>query len=148
MKSRRSSRVSTANKRSNELARFGFTHQLREACEQIMAIPRSGRCLRMILHREHRLALECNSAVRTVEKRYMRFKEIIGNGCTVHGKAVVHGCDLHFSSEQILHGMICAVMALAHLDGLCAGRERKHLMSQTDAEDRELGGHQFTNYWH
>src|SRR5689334_10459474 len=54
-----------------------LAHQIRKAPEQIMAVARPGRCLGMVLHREHRLVLEREAAVRTVEQRDMGLLDIL-----------------------------------------------------------------------
>ena len=60
-------------RRRAALLALGVAHQVGEAREQIVAVARAGRCFRMVLHREHRLVLERQAAVRAVEQRHMRF---------------------------------------------------------------------------
>src|SRR5262245_13184456 len=43
-------------------------HRLGEALEQIMAVLRTGRGFRVVLHREHRLAFDLQAAIAAVEQ--------------------------------------------------------------------------------
>src|SRR3569833_2066714 len=47
-------------------------HHLDEAREQVVAVARAGRCFRVVLHREHRLVLQRDAAVRAIEQREVR----------------------------------------------------------------------------
>src|SRR5262249_15618959 len=49
---------------------------------------------------------------------------------------------------EIFDRVIGAVMPLSHLYRPCTERKRQHLMPQADAEDRQVGLHQITDYRH
>src|SRR5690606_15883202 len=44
---------------------------------------------------------------------------------------------------DVLHGVVAAVVAQTHLDGLCAAGQRQNLASQTDAENGDIAGEEF-----
>src|SRR5579859_4810951 len=95
-------------------------HQIGEAVEQIVRVARAGRGLGVILHREHRLAVELDAAIGAVEQRDVRLRRAFRQSRLVHGKAVVHRGDLDLAGGLVLHRVIGAVMALVHLFGLGA----------------------------
>ena len=61
--------------------------QVDEAGEQIMAVLRAGRGLRVVLHREYRFALDGEAAVGAVEQRNMGLDDVFGQRVPVDGKA-------------------------------------------------------------
>ncbi|MCW0450790.1 hypothetical protein NB706_003624 [Xanthomonas sacchari] len=61
----------------------------------------------------------------------------------VHRETVVLRGDHHPAAVQILHRMVGAVVAVAHLQGLRAGGQRQQLVAQADAEGRDLARQQF-----
>src|SRR5690242_11397510 len=92
--------------------RFGRAfHHRGEPAEQITAVARAGRCLRMILDREHRTILDPEPAIRSVEERDVSFLNAFGQALRIDGEAVIHRGDLDLASGQVLHRMIGAVMA-------------------------------------
>src|SRR5437764_13434524 len=95
-------------------------HFLDEAGEEIMTVLRAGRGFRVILHREDRLAVERQAAIRPVEQRDMGLDHPLGQAGAIDGEAVIHGSDLDLAGDKVLDRMIGAVMALMHLFGLCA----------------------------
>src|SRR5215475_9766145 len=87
-------------------------HQLDKPLEQVMTVARAGGCLRVVLHREYRLVLERDAAVRSVEQRDVGLGRVFRQGGAVDGKAVVHGGDLDLAGDESLHRMIGAMVAL------------------------------------
>src|SRR5438132_684168 len=69
---------------------FGVPPHAREPLEQVAAIARPGRGFRVVLHREHRLILERNAAVRAVEQRDVGLHRVRRQRGAVDGKTVVH----------------------------------------------------------
>ncbi len=116
-----------------------LAHQAGEAAEQIVAVARAGRGLRVVLHREHRPVLQREAAVRAVEQRDVRLLDIRRQRLLVDREAVVHRGDLDLAGGQVLHRMVRAVMALMHLHRLAAEREAEHLVAEADAEGRRAG---------
>src|SRR4051812_22297427 len=115
---------------------FGRAHQIGESGEEIMAVARAGRGLRMILHREHRPVFQGDAAVRSVKQRDMRLLRALRQRLAVDREAVIHRSNLDLAGGEILHRMIGAVMALMHFHRAGADREPQHLMTETDAESR------------
>ena len=62
-----------------------------------------------------------------------------GQGLAVHGEPVVHRCDFYLAGFQVFHGVVCTVMAVVHFDRARAKGQRQHLMTKTDAKDRQVG---------
>src|SRR5262245_23893177 len=89
--------------------------RLREAVEQIVRVHRTRRRLGMVLHREDGRALDADAAVRSVEQRDMRLLHAPGQRVAIDGEAMVHRHDLDLAGLEILHRMVRAMMALAHL---------------------------------
>src|SRR5262245_7351894 len=89
-----------------------LAHHLGKALEQIMAVAWSGRRLGMVLHREYRLVLERDAAVRAVEQRHVGLHRVGRESGAVDGEAVVHGGDLDLARDEVLHRMVGAVMPL------------------------------------
>src|SRR5688572_19004666 len=87
------------------LRALALPHQPDEALEQIARVARAGRSLGVILHREHRLALELDACVRSVKQRDMRFFRVLRQRVAVHREAVVHRRDLDLAGRQILNRM-------------------------------------------
>src|SRR5262245_12832853 len=104
-----------------------FRHRLREPLEKVMAVLWPRRCFGMVLDGKHRLAFDFETAIRSIEERNMRLPESGRQRVTIDGEAVVHRHDLHFAGAEVHDRMICAMMALRHLHGLCAQRQPEHL---------------------
>src|SRR5262245_13241057 len=107
-------------------------HQLYEALEQVVAVARTGRGFRVVLHREYRLVLECDAAVGAVEQRHVGLGGVRRQGRAVDREAVVHRGDLDLAGAEVFDRMIGAVVALVHLQGLGADRDAEHLVAGTD----------------
>src|SRR3954470_16090042 len=123
-------------------------HQIREALEQVMRVARPRRSLGMVLHREHRPALELDAAVGAVEQRDMGLRGAFGQGRLIHREAVVHRCDLHLAGGLVLYRMIGAMMTLMHLFGLGADSQAEHLVTQANSKGRRAGADHFLNHRH
>src|SRR5262245_10328654 len=119
-KSKMTSRYCMRSARS--LGALALFHQPHEPLEQVAAVTRTGRGLRVILHREHWLVFQRNAAVRSVEQRHMGFDCVGRQRLAVDREAVVHRGDLDLAGGEILHRMVRAVMTLVHLHGLGADR--------------------------
>src|ERR1035441_4756288 len=102
----------------------------------------------MMLHRKGWPVCEREAAVRTVEERSMGFLRLCRQGPRIDGKTVVHRDDLDLVGGKILHRMIGAMVTLMHFDGLGADRERHHLMTQADAENRNILRQELLYYRH
>src|SRR5437899_2000970 len=109
-------------------------HQTHKPLEQVAAVARAGRGLGMVLHREHRLVLERDAAVRAVEQRHMRLDCVRGQRRAVDREAMVHRGDLDLAGGEVLHRMVRAMVALMHLAGGGANRDAEHLVAEADAE--------------
>src|SRR5439155_27307520 len=110
-----------------EMAMFALrallrAHQIGEPLEQIMRVTRVGGRFRVILHREHRLALKLDATIGAVEQRDMGLRCAVRQGPLVPRETVVHRGDFHLAGGLVLDRMIGAVMALMHLPGLGADR--------------------------
>src|SRR5262249_3636245 len=112
-------------------------HHPDEALEQVAAVARSGRGLRVVLHREHRPVLERDAAGRAVVQRDMGLDRVRRQGRAVDREAVVHRGDLDLAGGEVFHRMVGAVVALVHLAGLGADRDPEHLVTEADAEGRD-----------
>src|SRR6478735_9455989 len=75
--------------RNDGLRAFLRAHQIRKPLEQIMRVARAGGGLGVILHREHRLAVELDAAVGAVEQGDMGLRRTLRERRLVHPKAVV-----------------------------------------------------------
>src|SRR5260370_40627455 len=69
---RTASRCAASGARRRRLAALLRAHQIGKPLEQIMRVARAGRGLRVILHREYRLAVELNAATGAGEQRDLR----------------------------------------------------------------------------
>src|SRR5207247_11190985 len=83
-------------------------HQIGEPLEQIMRVARAGGGFRVILHREHRLALKLDAAIGAVEQRDMGLRCAVRQGRLIHRETVVHRGDSHLAVSLVLDWMICA----------------------------------------
>ncbi|QTK80940.1 Thioesterase [Agrobacterium tumefaciens] len=104
-----------------------------------MAVLRTRRCFRVMLDGEDRLAGDAQPAIGAVEQRDMGLFDAFGQRLGVDRKAVVHRDDFNLAGREVFDRMVRAVMALMHLFGLGADRKAEHLVSEADAEDRQVG---------
>src|SRR5438876_1106203 len=104
--------------------------QIDEALEEIMTVLRAGRSLRMVLHREDRLALNLQPFVGIVEERDVRRSHAKRQGGRIDHEAVILAGDFHLAGFQVLDWMIGAAMAMMHLHGASAERQCQHLMAE------------------
>lgn len=99
----------------------------------------------MVLDTEGPLAPNADPAIGAVEQRDMGLLDIVRQGFTVDGEAVVHAGDLDEAfalapfTPDPLDRVIGAAMALEHLGRFRASRNAEHLMPQTDTEQRYIG---------
>jgi hypothetical protein len=87
-----------------------------------MRVARAGRGFGVVLHREHRPAVERMPQLEPSNSE-MWVCVAPSAGRLVDRKAVVHRGDLDLAGGLVLDRMIGAVMALMHLHGLGADRE-------------------------
>src|SRR6185437_11120652 len=80
-------------RRLRDLA-LGLPHHVDKAREQIMAVARAGRGLRVVLHRKYRPVGEREAAVRAVEQRHVGLLHVLRQRVLVDREAVVHRGDL------------------------------------------------------
>ena len=104
--------------------------------EQIGAVVRARRGFRVILHREHRPIAYAQTLERAIEQRQVRLLDLRRQAVRADREAMVLAGDLHLAGGQILDRMVGAVMPELHLLGGAAERQRQHLMTQADAEQR------------
>src|SRR5713226_1274572 len=101
--------------------------------EEVARVVRSRRGLGMVLHREHRpLAVPQSFARAVVEVDVTRFPAVLRHGVRIDGEAVVLRRDLDLSRCEVLHGMVCAVMAERQLVRAAARGEPEDLMAEAD----------------
>src|SRR5262245_7061986 len=84
--------------------------QVDKALEEVMAVLWAGRSLRMVLHREHRLAFDPQPFIRIVEQRDMRGSHADRQSGGIDHETVILAGDFHFTGFQILDRMIGAAM--------------------------------------
>src|SRR6185312_13116108 len=82
-----------------------LAHHVDEAREEIMAVLRAGGCLGVVLDRKDRFAFNAQSAIRSVEKRDVRFDDALRQTVAIDGEAVVHRDDLDLVRREVLHRM-------------------------------------------
>src|SRR6185437_10264270 len=111
---------------------------LDEAVEEIVAVGRSRRGFRMVLHREGRLVGAAQALVGAVEQRDVGHLDVLGQRLGNDAEAVVLRRDLDLAGGQVLDRLVGAAMAALHLPGLAAQRQRQELVTEADAEDRHL----------
>ena len=97
----------------------------------------------MVLDGEDGLAREAQAAIGAVEQGDVSLLDACRKGGGIDGKTMVHRDDLDLAGRVVLHRMVGAVMALMHLFGLAAKRQAQHLVTEADAEDRNVGLDQF-----
>lgn len=68
----------------------------------------------MVLHRKSRVISQFETAIRTIEQRFMSFPRIGGQTCRIDRETMIHRYDLDLTGRKILDGMIGAVMTLVH----------------------------------
>src|SRR5215472_5315179 len=93
----------------------------------------------MILHAENASAIEPQAAIRAIEERDVRFLHTSRKRVTIDSEAMIHGDDFDLPGFEILHRMVGAVMALRHFPRPPSEREAQHLMSEANAEHRNVG---------
>ena len=92
----------------------------------------------MVLDRIDWTPCHADAAVGAVKQRDMGLFHALGQALGIHRKAMVHRGDLDLAGGVFLDGVVGAVMAVVHLDGLATQRQRQHLMAETDTKDRQV----------
>src|SRR5258706_14460332 len=95
-------------------------HQLREAIEEIPNVVRSRARFGMPLEAERRPVGAGKALEAAVEERNMGRPQDRRERIRVDRKAVILAGDHHGSAFQVLHRVVCAVVAELHLQGLRA----------------------------
>lgn len=116
------------------LGGFFICHELREAFEQIETVLWTWACLWMMLHRIDGPIREADTAIRTVKQRNVAFNDAVRQRLTVYGKSMVHRRNFDLARIMIFNRVVRTVVAMTHLDCLCANREGKHLMSEANSK--------------
>src|SRR5579862_8581459 len=127
---------------------FSCFYQRRKTVEEVVAVLRAGRGLRVILDREHGLAGDGEAFVAAVEQRDMGHDDFGRQAFGQDGEAVILAGDLDLAGGQILDRVIGAAMAEMHFFGLGAQRQGQKLMAEADAEERNLGRQELLDLRH
>ena len=90
----------------------------------------------MILDGEGRLVGAAQAFVDAVEQGDVRHLGVRGQRLGNDAEPVVLRSDLDLAGRQVLDRLVGTTVAALHLAGLAAQRERQHLMSEADAEQR------------
>ena len=114
-------------------------HGIDETIKQGCHIVRAGTGLRVTLEAEGGFVRAFNTLQRAVEQRLVGGSQGRRQTGFIHGKTVVLAGDHHYAAIQILNRVVGAVVAVTHFQGLGTGCQRQQLMTQTDAEDRDIG---------
>lgn len=64
--------------------------------------------------------------------------EIAWQSRDIHSIPMVLACDMAASSSQVQRGDIVSAVAILELDSFCTSRQSEQLVTQADAEDRDL----------
>ena len=113
-----------------------------------MAVLGAGRGLGVVLHGEHRPALDLQALERAVEERRVGLDHAGGQGLPVDDEAVVLAGDRHPAGFQVLDRMVGAPVPEVHLEGPGAQRQGQNLVAQADAEHGQAAGQQSVNHGH
>src|SRR3989440_7833952 len=113
-------------------------HELGEPVEQVVGVVRAGRRLRMVLHGERRpLAVGKPLARAVVEVDVRGLPAVAGDRLGLDREPVVLGGDLGLVRDQVLHRMVCAVVAELELVCAAAAGQPHDLVTPADPDDRE-----------
>ena len=112
-------------------------HHVGELSEEIVRIVRSWRRFGMVLDAEKGQLFVAHAFVGVVVEIHVgNFNVARRERFGVDAEAVILGGDFDFLGEEVLHGMIRAVMAEFQFEGLAAKSETAELMAEADAKDR------------
>ncbi|MCY1508168.1 hypothetical protein D9M68_424690 [compost metagenome] len=100
---------------------------------------RAGAGLGVALEAEGVLVGTLDALQGAVEQRLVGGAQVARQGRLVDGEAVVLAGDHHHAAVEVLHRVVGAMVAMAHLHGLGAGGQAEQLVAEADAEDRDLG---------
>ncbi len=78
----------------------------------------------------------------------MGLLDTFGQRVGVDGETMVHRDDFDLAGRVVLHRMVGAVVTLMHLLGPAAERQRQHLVTEADAEHRDVGLQQILDHRH
>ena len=110
-------------------------HIVNEFVKQIADILRAGAGFGVALEAEHGFVGQLDALQGIVKQGFVGNPCVGGQGVGIDGEAVVLAGDDDFAAVQILHGVVCAVVAEVHFQSFCTDGEADELVSQTDAED-------------
>ncbi len=113
--------------------------QVDEALEEVVRSCGPGEASGWCCTEKTGLPVTREAAIGAVEQRNVSFFNAFRQRLRVDREAVVHRDDLDLAGGVVLDRMVGAVMALMHLLGLGAERQRQHLVAEADAEDRDVG---------
>src|SRR5579884_4470877 len=111
-------------------------HCSNEALEEVETVLRPRVGLGVILNTKSGPINELDPAIAAVEQRHVGLAHIFGKSLAFDRKAVIHAGNLDFAISKALHRVVGAAMPLEHLRRASANREGKHLMPETNAEQR------------
>lgn len=112
-----------------------------EAIEQVIHVVQAGRGFGVALEAEHRLVAAAHALQRVVEQAHVAGAQALGQVFHVHCEAVVLAGDCHAPVIEVFHRVVGAVVAVRHLEGPGAARQRHDLVAQADAEGGDVAGH-------
>src|SRR5260221_11909023 len=110
--------------------------QPHETLEKVVAVLRTGRGFRMVLHRKDRLALDLQPLIGVVEQRDMRGRGPGGQALRQDAEAVILAGDLDLAGGEGLDRMIGAAMADLHLGGPAPKCQAKQVLAEAGPEER------------
>src|SRR3954467_10428142 len=120
-------------------------HQSDETIEQVTDVVRAGTRLGMPLEAERRPIGAAKTLQAAIEQGDMSHLHVFGQGCSVYGESVILAGDHHAPGFNVLHRMICTMMAEFHLDRPRATGKAQQLVAQADAKRRYACINQFAN---
>ena len=113
-------------------------HGFDEAVEQWSHIVRAGAGLRVTLEAESVLVGTLDALQGAIEQRLVDRPHIARQAALVHGETVVLTGDHHHARVEILYRVVGTVVAVPHFQGLGAGGQRQQLVTEADAEHRNI----------
>src|SRR5262245_56941594 len=111
-------------------------HHGNEIAEQVVAVVRSRRCLRMVLHAKDRELAMTEPLIRSVIQVGMcDFNGPVIEGIRIDRKSMILRGDFNFSRQKIFHRVVCTAVAELELERLPAESKSEKLMSEANAKD-------------
>src|SRR5437763_17020456 len=99
---------------------------------------RARRALGMVLHRKYRLARMAEPLDGSVVEIQVRHLDVGRQRVRIDGEPMILRGDFDLARVELLHRMIRATMAELQLERLAADGEAKNLVSEADAERRNV----------